>query len=277
MPDHTQNAPNPKLPLPTVPQFLLFFLLLGWLATVPILVGAGALFLPDAWPVAATKFLQVAALAALLIVPAAAFLALAHRQQWLGAKPFALALLATGFYISAAVTIRAVSEPGGSLEALLYLTVLTPLALIIGCVGLLRAGVPRWMLAHACGLDAPPLAGLFAALGLAAVITLGWPLSGALGDSWTSQFILLQQLALKLPVILFYFGAVLGIITFNFQHRKAMSAIITLAIYLAATPSQIVPHGDWLHLLCAAVPGTHGSVNHRATGAHRQRVGRTVG
>ncbi len=244
-----QNAPNPQLPLPTIPQFLLFFLLLGWLAFAPVLVGGLAFFLPDALPPLLAALGQVAMLGLLLMPPAAAFVALARWQKWQGAMPLALALLAASLYVPLAAALRALSEPGSSSEALFYLLLLTPLALLIGGLGLLWAGVPRWMLPHAFGLDAPPLAGLLTAAGLVAVLTIGWPLTGALGDSWASQLLLLQSLALTLPPLLFFFGGVLGIITFNFQHRKVMAAMLTLALYLAAATGDIVPRGDWLNLL----------------------------
>ena len=48
----------------------------------------------------------------------------------------------------------------------------------------------------------------------------------------------------------------LGVITFNFQHRKAMAALMALFIYLAFTPTMIVPDNDWtkLVLLITALP-----------------------
>ena len=48
----------------------------------------------------------------------------------------------------------------------------------------------------------------------------------------------------------------LGIITFNFQHRKVLAAVMALLVYLAFTPSKILPHDDWgkLVLLITAIP-----------------------
>ena len=53
-----------------------------------------------------------------------------------------------------------------------------------------------------------------------------------------------------------FWGAVLGIITFNFQHRKAMAAMLALCIYVAAVPAQIVPHGDWAAACSGPTSGT---------------------
>jgi hypothetical protein len=111
-------------------------------------------------------------------------------------------------------------------------------------------------LSHAIGFDRPPVAGLLIALALIALLTIGWPLTGALGDSWVSLLILLQALAISLPEEIFFRGAILGVITFNFQHRKALAALMALLIYIAFTPSMLVPHQDWgkLILLITAIP-----------------------
>ena len=142
-------------------------------------------------------------------------------------RPLALALLVTGCYIVAAVAIRAFTEPPSEMggfsplsDTTLRYVLLTPLALIIGGAGLLRAGVPRWMLAHAFGFDAPPVAGLLLTLILVALVTIGWPLTGALGDSWVSLLFVLQVLAISLPEEILFRGGVLGIITFNFRINR---------------------------------------------------------
>jgi len=251
-----KNAPNPQLPLPTLPQFLLFFLLLGWLVIAPVLVGIVTSVLPGSWPEPATTLLSTFLLSALLLVPGAGLVGLACWQGWTGLKPFTLALLATILYIIVDSFIRAVSTPGGSTEAILRLTALLAFALLIGGVGLLQAGVPRWVLSHAFGFDPPPVAGLLTALALVAIVTVGWPITGALGDSWTSQLLLLKGVAGSLPEEIFFRGAVLGIITFNFQHKKVMAALMSLIIYLAFTPSMIVPHNAWgsLLLIITAAP-----------------------
>ncbi len=254
--ERLKNAPNPQLPTPSIPQLLLFVLLLGWFIVAPIIVGGLTVFLPASWPGLANNLLAVMLLSALLVIPCAGFIVLVYGQDWHSLRPFALALLATAFYISVAALIRAVSEPGSSIEAMLRLAVLIVAALVFGGVGLVRAGVPRWMLAHAFGFDPPPVAGLLTALALIAAVTIGWPITGALGDSWTSLLILLQALAISLPEEIFFRGSILGIITFNFQHRKAFAALMAMFVYLVFTPSMLVPDNDWskLVLLITAIP-----------------------
>jgi len=262
-PDKLQNAPNPQLPTPSLPQLLLFLLLLGFLAVSPVIVGIVTVFLPATWPPLATNLTGLLILAALLVIPVGGFAGLVYQRGWTNLRPFVLALLVTGLYILAAAGIRAVAGPPGEMRELSFLSdtvlrlvLLLPLALIIGGLGLRWAGVPRWMLAHAFGFDPPPAAGILLTLGLIALVTIGWPLTGSLGDSWVSLLILLQALAISLPEEILFRGGVLGIITFNFQHRKALAAFMALLIYLAFTPSKILPHDDWgqLVLLITAIP-----------------------
>jgi hypothetical protein len=254
--DRFKDAPNPQLPVPSFLPFLLLALLLGWFVIASIITGGLTAFLPQTWPSLALTLLPTVGLTLLLGIPAAGLVGLAFWQPWPGLRPIAISLLGAAIYLTIEAAIRAVSEPGGSMETVLRLTLLTTVALLVGGGGLLWAGVPRYMLAHAFGFDRPPLAGLVGAIGLTALVTVGWPLTGALGDSWTAQFIVLQNLAYVLPEIIFFWGAVLGIITFNFQHKKVLAAIITLAIYLACLPGQLVPHQNWASLLLplAALP-----------------------
>jgi hypothetical protein len=244
-----ENAPNPQLPLPGFGQWLLFVLMLAWFAATPILIGLTTALLPLPETGAVSRLFFALLLAILLVLPTAALTALARWRNWTGFIPFALALLVSALYMGAAALLRAMSEPDSGMQAILYALALTPLALLLGGAGLLRAGVPKWMLAHAFGFDRPSLAGMLAALAAVAAVTLGWPLSGALGDSWDSQMVLLRAFALNLPDIVLFFGAVLGITTFNFQHKKPLAALAALFIYLAASLSRIVPHGDWWQLL----------------------------
>ncbi len=258
-----QNAPNPQLPVPSLPQFLLFLLLLGWLVISPVAVGSVTLFLPATWSAVATNLLTLLLLAGLLLIPVGGFVGLVHWRRWTNLWPLALALLVTSIYIIAAVGLRTITEPPAKMrelpllsETALGLLVLTPIALVIGGAGLLKTGVPQWMLTHAFGFDRPPVAGLLLTLSLIAGVTIGWPLTGALGDNWVSLLIVLQALAISLPEEIIFRGGVLGIITFNFQHRKALAAFITLLIYLAFIPSKVLPHDDWgnLVLLITAIP-----------------------
>lgn len=263
--DKFKNFPNPQLPVPSAGQFSLFLVLLIWLAIVPLLVSGLAALLPASWPVLTNNLLTVALLAGCLLVPLGGFTFWVHRRDWIGMKPLALALLLTGGYVLLAATLRAVAQipetphdlPLLSATAL-RLILFTPTILLGGAIGLVWAGVPRkaWMVVHAFGFDRPPIAGVLAGLALMSLITLGWPLTGALGDSWVSLLIVLQALAIALPQEIFFRGAILGIITFNYQHRKILAALVTLLLYLAFIPGQVAPLQEWskLALLITLLP-----------------------
>jgi subtilisin family serine protease/membrane protease YdiL (CAAX protease family) len=253
------------VPSPVPWQLLLFLLLLGWLVVVPVGVGIVTAFLPAVWPELGRNLLAVALLAGLLIIPFAALVALAHWRRWEGMKSLAPVLLGVGLYILVDTTIRAVAGPPSvegsyerpALETILRFTLLPAAALLLGGVGLWQAGVrSRRELIQLLGLARPPLAGLLLTLAFISLLTLGWPLTGALGDRWTSQLILIQTLALVLPEELFFRGAVLGWLLYHFPQRRALAALLALLTYLAFTPSLIVPHDDWgkLVLLITALP-----------------------
>jgi hypothetical protein len=252
--DKFKDFPNPQLPVPSAGQYTLFLVVLGWLAFAPIVVGTITALLPETWQPLVIKLMAVMLLAGFLFVPLFGFSLLVSRRNWDGMKPFALALLMTGIYILIATTIRAVAQVAETpydfppfSETTLRLTVLTLAVLVIGGGGLMWTGVPRkfWMVSHAFGFDRPPIAGLLTSLILIAIATIGWPLTGSLGDSWVSLLIVLQAFATALPMEIFFRGAILGVITFNFQHRKILAAITALLIYLAFIPSLTVPLQDW--------------------------------
>ncbi len=246
-------------------HILFWLLLLGWLATVPIGVGIIAAFLPAAWPESGRSLLAVVLLAGLLVFPFAALAALAHGRRWQGMKPLTLVLLGVGLYILVDTTVRAMAGPPSvegsyerpALETILRFTLLPLVALLLGGVGLWQAGVrSRQELTQLLGLTRPSVASLLLALAFIALLTLGWPLTGALGDRWTSQLILIQTLALTLPEELFFRGAVLGWLLYHFPQRRALAVLLALLTYITFTPSLIVPHSDWgkLVLLITALP-----------------------
>lgn len=262
-----QDASTP-LSSPSPAQLLLFSLLLGWLAAAPIGLGIATTFLPPAWPESVKSFLTVALLAALLLIPFAGFWLWVRRPCWQALRPLALVLLGVGLYISLDAAIRAVAGPGDNDATyllplhgtILRLILLTPAALLLGSLGMGWAGVPRSRreLGQALGLDAPRLFWLLLALAGISVLTVGWPLTGALGDRWVSQMLLIQGLAQTLPEELFFRSAVLGLLLTCFPHRRILAAVLALLIYAAFTPSLLLPHHDWseLALLVTIVPLT---------------------
>ncbi len=254
------SPPNSPALLPRYPspaQLLLFFLLLLWLAAAPIIIGIAVALQPTAWPELGHSLLAVGLLAGLLLIPFGGFAFLTRTPGWAAARPLAVMLVGVGLYISLDALIRAVAEPPQTQATyllplpglILRLTLLTPAALLLGGLGLgSRADLRR-----ALGLSAPHPLGLLLALTAAAILTLGWPLTGALGDGWTSQMLLIQTLAVVLPEELFFRGVIPALLNdANLSHSPMRSfayALIPPFIYLAYIPSLILPHQEWGWLL----------------------------
>jgi hypothetical protein len=242
------NTSNSQTSISLIPQLLLFFLLLGWLAVAPVITGGLSAFLPAAWPELATHLLLVFVLTLLLLIPAVSFIGVSYWQRWPLAWPLSLLFLLIVTYTSLAAGIRAVSEAGSDLETSLRLIGLTFITLMTGGLALLRARIPGQMLAQAFGLGRPSLNGLLLSLALIPVIIIGWPLTGALGDRWASQLLLLQTLAITLPEEILFRGAVLGILIFHFPQRKPLVVLLALLAYLAFTPTKLAPRQEWINL-----------------------------
>jgi hypothetical protein len=265
--------PGSQQPIPSILQLLLFVLLLGWLSLAPILVGIGLTFLPPSWPTAIPPLLAVLGLALLLLLPFTAFVALVYQQRYYSLRltgsralvywqryyslrPLSVALLATALYITVAALIRALPGVGNTQEMILRLLALTFLSALIGGLAMLWGGVPPRGLPQIFGIGRPTAAGLLLALVLIGLATLAWPITGALGDSYAAQLSLLEAIALSLPEALFFWGAILGLLSYSFPQQKALSIFLAVAIYWAFTPSLLVPHNDWskLVLLLSGIP-----------------------
>ncbi len=244
-----ENAPAPDTPLPNIGQAALLLLLLGWLFVIPIAVSA-ALEFAEFIPPSLTAYISVIVTGTLLVLPIVGMMALSRGQDWSHLQPFTWALLVLAVYIIVATLLRAIA-PSVSypttwpLQSMLRLLILTPLVFGLGVLGLRQVGVPGEMVPHAMGLDRPPLAGLLATFILIPIVTIGWPITGTLGDRWQVLYIGLQALGQMLPEVIMMWGVILGIITFNFQRHKALAALFTLFIYIAFLPSLIVPNNDW--------------------------------
>lgn len=257
LPDNSRQS-SVLSPAPPFAHQALFYLYLGWLAFTPVGVGLASYLLPETWPEPWRYGLSGGLLVGLLAAPLAGLAWLNRRGRWPGLWPFVVALLATTGYVILAVAVRMVAEPGSSLGIVLHLAGLTLAALAIGLLALRWAGVPGSRLLPVLGLGFPAPAGLLLALALIALLTLGWPLTGTLGDSRTSLLILLRALATSLPEEILFRGAVLGLLLYNFPQRRLLAALAALLVYVAFTPSLVVPRNDWgqLTLLITAIPFT---------------------
>jgi subtilisin family serine protease len=237
-------------------QLLLILLLLVWLFAASVAVAVLTALLPAAWPEFPVNFWAVAVLIVLLLVPWLGLTLLAYWRQSRSFMPFVQIFGMTSLYLVVATALRSGLEQEGQPATILYLTVLMLAALTLGSLGLRLAGVPSSALMRTMGFGQLSFPSLFLGVSLLAIVTVGWPLTGALGDSWTSLLILLQALAIILPQEIFFRGAVFGLLDFSFPHRRTRAGFISLFVYLAFLPSLLVPASDWskLGLILTAVP-----------------------
>ncbi len=245
--------------------WLLFGLLLGWVALWSIGVGLIQYSLLESWSVPLKEWLSIALATLGWLLPDLLFLGLTLRQNWREARPLAVALLLMSLYLSLEVILRAIvglppknGEPTW-LELGLHFIIITPLILGLGIVGLwseIRPFPKSWELLRALGLGKPPLVGLLTAGAIVAGLTIGWPLSGALGDSYGATLILLQALSLTLPAELLFRGSIWELLGRKFPQPRLTAALLTLAMYWVSLSSEILPHGEWLKLwsLISALP-----------------------
>lgn len=211
-------------------------LLTSWFALASLLaLGLASAALSDVSP--GTKgLLQAVLLAGLWLIPLGGARALARRPGWHDLRTLSLALAPVAAYALLAIVIRAAAGGNGGLEAGLRLAALVPAGLLGGAL-LLR----RWP--ATLGLAVPPLAGLALGLALAGLLTAGWPLTGALGDSWTSLTLALEQLAQTLPEEILFRGVVLGFLLHALPQRRLQAGLLSLAIYLVFIPSRALGVG----------------------------------
>jgi serine protease AprX len=220
-------------------------LLLTWFGLSPLVIAGlkRGFFssLPSPWSHIVSLFL----LMGLLLIPVGVALILARRPGWRGMRLLGVSLTLTLVYALLAVVIRLVAGEATALETGLRLIGLTLVALGAGVAALPAAGIPRQRIAALFGLQAPPASGLALGLGLAGLLTLGWPLTGALGDNWTSLGLVFKALALVVPEEILFRGVILGLLLHDRGRRQGLATLLSLLIYLAFIPTLVLPAGNW--------------------------------
>jgi len=191
--------------------------------------------------------------AVLLLLPFAGVAWLTRRRPgWEAAAAVAAGLAAIAGYVVLDAAVRAVS-PGGSTPALhgedawtavLRLGVLVPYALLAGWLAPRLAGAAGRSLRAWLGLDRFALTTFLLALAVAALVTVPWPVTGALGDSLTSLSVAFQALAWAVPQVLIFWGVVFCLLTSTFA-RPWAAALMTIILYGLFTLGGVLPAADW--------------------------------
>ncbi len=97
------------------------------------------------------------------------------------------------------------------------------------------ASLSRWL-----GLERARRSTLFLALALAALITVPWPVTGALGDSLTTLAIGVRMLARVIPEVLLFWGVLFTLLTTSLASTGS-AALIAILIYAMSALGRFLP------------------------------------
>jgi len=232
---------------------LIALLLLGLFAFVPVTaMGSVAVALEDAAPL--LKGLVVTAIQGVLLLPIYALVVLLTRRRagWRPLAALATVLLLLAGYLLLSGLLRTLFQdrPNGYALALLLLGL--PYTLLAGWLAPRLAGLGPRRFTEMLGLGRADLPVLLLALALAALLTLPWPITGALGDTFVSLGLILQALAENLPLVLLLWGCAFVLLnaTFAATWLSGLTVIFLFSLMLAAN---VAPTGDWGALFNAGV------------------------
>jgi hypothetical protein len=228
-----------------------------WVGVAPILVAGGVGLIPeDLLGPTALSALQVAGTALLLLLPPLVVALIARRRAtWQPTSAAAAAVLTVAGYVVLDAAVRSVSPTGSPptpyrqhlAAAGLRLAVLLPYALLMAWFAPRLAGVPRRPLSAWLGLHRARLSTLLLGGALAALVTLPWPVTGALGDRFVSLGLAARALARVVPETVVFWGVGFLLLTASFP-RPWLAGMTTILLYGLAATGGVLPDGDWLAL-----------------------------
>ena len=235
-------------------QLAVSLVLLLWLGLAP----AGITFVLDTLldGIAAPGLISAAILvvtAALLLVPSLGVILVTRRRvEWKETAAVAIGSTVAAGALLLDAMVRAVfpegSAPGlhgqGIWVALLRLCLLLLYAVFAAWLSPRVLGVFRRSMWHWLGLKPFDLPSLLTAFILAALVTVSWPVTGALGDSLTSLSLAFQALAAVIPQTVIFWGVIFYLLTAAFDRSRGAGPIIAV-LYGAYTIGGVVPAADW--------------------------------
>ncbi|MBN1262222.1 MAG: hypothetical protein JXB35_16205, partial [Anaerolineae bacterium] len=227
-----------------VGQALLILALLIWFWLAPIIATWLGQLLAEALDLASISGFSLIGITALWAPPLLGVLFFSRRRA--GWRPVAATVavlaIASGFALLDAI-VKAVISEVTMLQAMLRLALLLPYTLF--AMRFVPALVQEVSREHRfVGLERGNRTALWAALALAALATLPWPVTGALGDSLASAAILVQTLAGSVPVIFLVWGLAFTFLT-SIYRRGWAAALVTLALYGGLMMARVLPSGNW--------------------------------
>mgnify|MGYP006288032267 CR=1 FL=1 len=206
--------------------------LLLWLGIVPIALvgGVNAIGASLPWP----AIIALLGFTALLLPPAllVAYLARRAERRALAATATAVALIGGYLVLDATARLILPDNPNGA--AALRLLLLLPYVALTAYLAR-QAHLSMFRLAPATR---------WLGLTVAAVLTVPWPLTGALGDSLTSLGLLFQISAAVVPLVGLIWGLIFPLLTASYD-QAWLAAVATIWLYEAALIGGVLPQGDW--------------------------------
>lgn len=191
--------------------------------------------------------------AALLLVPSVGVtLATRHRAEWKQTAAVAIgSTLAAGALLLDAL-VRVLfpqnAAPGlhgqGIWVALLRFCLLVSYAVCAAWLAPRLLGVSRGSLWGRLGLKPFARTPLLTSFVWAALLTVSWPVTGALGDGLTSLSLAFQALAAVIPQTVIFWGVIHYLLVAAFDRSRGLGPIIVL-LYGAYTIGSVFPAADW--------------------------------
>ena len=220
--------------------------LLLWLGLVPpgVMFAAHSALSKTAGPgVIAT--VAIVATAVLLLPPfIAVLLSTRRRAGWKATAAVASGLVLVAGYLLLDAAVRAALPQNPNWAAALRLGLLAPYALLAAWLAPRLADASHRPLVAWLGLDHFDWPTFLLALAVAALVTLPWPVTGALGDVLTSLELIFQTLATVIPQLLLFWGVIFYLLTSTFK-RPWLTALTTILLYGLSTLGAVLPAADW--------------------------------
>ena len=213
-------------------QAVVIVLLLLWLGVLPLaLVGLAHLALEEIVSQTAIMAIVILLTAAGLLLPFAGVALLTRRRAgWETTAVTAAALVAIAGYLVLDAGVLAALPQSPNWVAVLRLSLIVPYALLAAWLAPRLAGVSPRRLREWLGLTRFDRPAFLLALVVAALVTIPWPVTGALGDSLTSLGLVFQTLAWMFPQVLLVWGVVFLLLTSTFT-RPWVAALVTICAY----------------------------------------------
>ncbi len=189
-----------------------------------------------------------------LSLPAGIVALLTRRNPgWAPTAGLAAGLFAIGGYLALEVAIHALLNTP-NLAALVRLAAHSGYIVLLGSLLPFLAGRPRRSLGQSLALNRFRASTFLLSLALTALLTLPWPLTGALGDRLTALELAGQTLAWAIPLLLLFWGLLFDLLTPAMPSPWMAAGLVILLYSGTAWAGRILPAGSWSESPASLLP-----------------------